>query len=316
MSAVSRVMVAGRELELTNLEKRLWPEYTKADYLDYLTRVAPFILPHLEARPLVVTRYPDGIAGEWFYQKDCPDYAPPWIETYPYWSKDSRRTIRFIVCGDLPTLIWLGNQACIEFHPWLSGIREPSRPDFAVIDLDPAAPATFEQAREVAHMVKEALGLLGLRASLKTSGATGIHIYVPAAPRYSYKDTAGFVRALGERFLRLRPDLITLERSVGKRSGKVYVDYLQNVLGKTIVAPYSTRPHPGAPVSMPFTWEELDTIDPREFTLGSVPGLLSRRRSTGDTSRWLAERQSLDAALAALGVTYYSKLDGRHPRTH
>lgn len=275
---VERTVIEGRELELSNLGKVLWPEdgLTKAHFLAYLTAVGPYLLPHLRGRPLVVTRHPDGIHGEWFYQKDCPDHAPDWVRTFPYWSKDSRRWIRFVLCEDLATLIWLGNLACLELHPWLSRAASPLHPDHAVIDLDPAAPAGFEEAREVAFRMKPLLDALGLSAFPKLSGATGIHLYIPLEPRYTYPQVAAFVRALGDTLLRRHPERITLERTVARRAGRVYVDYLQNAPGKTLVGAYSPRSLPGAPVSCPVTWTELETAVPSDFTLTTVPARLGR----------------------------------------
>lgn len=302
MRTTRLVHVDERILELSNLDKPLWPEdgITKADYLAYLRAVAAHMLPHLRDRLLVVTRYPDGIHGEGFYQKDCPDHAPSWVATAPYWSRDSRRWIRFVLCQDTATLIWLGNLACLEFHPWPARAADPDRPDRAVFDLDPAPPLGFEEAREAAFLVRAALEALGLRSWPKTSGATGIHVCVPIAPRHRFPQVAAFVRAVAELLLRRRPELLTLERAVARRRGRVYVDYLQNARGKTIVAAYSPRPLPGAPVSCPVTWEELESCRPENFHLRSVP---ERLRSRGDPmAPLLACAQPLDGALRALGL--------------
>lgn len=299
---LERTVVAGRELELTNLEKGLWPEdgFTKAHFLRYLSQVAPYMLPHLAGRPLVVTRYPDGIHGESFYQKDCPTYAPPWIRTFSHWARDSGRWLRFILCDDLPTLLWVGNQAAIELHPWLSPASRPDTPDFAVFDLDPAAPAGFEEARRVAFLVQVLLKAAGLRGYPKTSGATGLHIHVPLVSRYTYHQAAGFIQQCGRLLLQAQPDLITLERAVKKRTGRVYVDYLQNARGKTVAGPYSARPLPGAPVACPLTWEEVATVQPAQHTILTVPGRLSRR---GDPfAATLTDRQELEPASKALGL--------------
>ncbi len=297
-----RVAIEGRILELTNLDKPFWPEdgYTKAHFIAYMRAVAPWLLPHLRGRPLVVTRYPDGIHGESFYQKDTPDHAPDWIRTWPYWSRDKGRWIRFTLCEDLPTLVWLANQACLELHPWLSPAAHPDRPDMAVVDLDPAEPAGFEEARRAAFMLKSLLDNLGLRGYPKLSGATGIHVYIPIAPRYAYRQVAGFVQACGRVLLRLAPGLITLERAVRRRAGKVYVDYLQNVKGKTLVGVYCPRPRPGAPVSCPVTWEELERVTPDAFTMATVPERLAR---LGDLfAPVLTARQDLEGTFGSLGL--------------
>lgn len=299
---VRTALIEGRQLELSNLDKTLWPEdgYTKAHFLHYLAAVGPSMLPHYRGRPLVLTRYPDGIHGESFYQKDCPDHAPPWVRTYPYWSKDSRRWIRFILCDDLPTLVWVGNLAGIEMHPWLSTARDPLHPNLMVLDIDPAAPAGFEEAREVAFLLKAVLDGLGLAGFPKTSGATGIHVYVPVEPRYPYRAVAGLVRAMGEYLLRRHPRLITMERAVARRTGHVYVDYLQNVLGKTLAGPYSPRPLAGASVSCPVTWAELETARPADFTIITVPERVAR---LGDPFAGLPGlRQRLEDAFRAFGL--------------
>lgn len=290
------VAVAGRVLTLSHLDKPLWPAdgLTKAHYLDYLRAVAPHLLPHLRDRPLSVTRWPDGIGGEGFFQKDCPAPCPPWVATFTYRTRESGREIRFVLCQDLPTLLWLGNLACLEFHPWLSTAAHPDRPDLAVVDLDPAPPAGLAEARAAALLVREALAALGLTGFPKLSGATGVHVYLPLEPRHPFRTVAAFGRALGQTLLRRHPRLFTLERTVARRAGRVYLDYLQNGLGKTMVAPYSPRPLPGAPVSCPVTWEELATAAPAAYTVRTVPGLLARR---GDPWAALpALRQRLPAA--------------------
>lgn len=284
------------DLKVSNLDKVFWPEdgLTKRDLLAYYFGVAPYLLPHLRGRPLVLTRYPDGIHGKWFYQKDCPDYAPDWVKTFPYYTVHSDRVIRFILCEDAATLAWMANQAAIEIHPWLSSTSFPDCPDLAVFDLDPAEPADFEDAREIAFMVKEVLEWLGLRGFPKLSGATGIHIYLPIHPVYTYEEVASFVQSIAQVLLRVHPRKITQERTVSKRTGKVYIDYLQNVKGKTIVGPYIPRPRPGAPVSAPVSWQELERVRPEEFTLTNM---LSRLETHGDLfAPVLTDRQSLEKA--------------------
>ncbi len=297
-----RVRVGNQEIDLSNLGKIFWPEsgYTKGDLVDYYTRVAPVLLPHLRDRPLVVTRYPDGITGKAFYQKNLPDHTPEWVGTFPYYSPHSARTINFCVVHNLETLVWLSNQACLELHPWLSRCDRPDYPDYAVFDLDPDPPAGYDDAVEVAKTVKTLLDELRLAAGLKTSGATGLHIYVPLARSYTYEVVRRFVEEVGRLIERVLPEKVTLERTVGRRKGKVYIDYLQNVRGKTIVAPYSVRPLEGAPVSAPITWDELDHVAPRALNIKTIP---DRIRQVGDVFRsTLGRGQNLDQALKDLGI--------------
>ena len=179
--------VGARQLELSNLDKELWPGegVTKADLISYYVAVAERLLPHLAGRPLTLTRYPHGIAGDMFYQKDTPDYAPDWLPTYTVHSEDTNRNIRYMLAQEPAALAWLANQAVIEIHPWMSTIQHPEFPDYAVIDLDPSEGATFADAVEIAGLVHIILSKLGLVGFPKLSGATGIHIYVPLKPEYS-----------------------------------------------------------------------------------------------------------------------------------
>lgn len=270
MPSVSQaVRVGGYELQLTNLDKLLWPEsgYSKADYIAYMSDVSPYLLPYLEERPLVVTRYPDGIPGKFFYQKNCPAYAPDWIQTYETYSKAREGSIRYIIAANRATLIWLANQGAIEMNPWHSTKARPHFPTYAIFDLDPAAGATFEDVIDIAGLVKTALDELNIRSYPKLSGATGIHIYVPLEPRYAYRLVSAFVARIGALIVAAYPKKATNERMVANRAGRVYIDHLQNLPGKTIVAPYSVRPLTGAPVSMPIGWEELPFVRPGDFTI-------------------------------------------------
>lgn len=297
------VAVDGRPVAFSNPNKVLWPEdgITKTDLAAYWLATAPWALPHLRGRYLVLTRYPDGIHGKSFYQKNLPDHAPPWIRHRPVPSRRSGRTIRYLLGADAATLVWLAGQAAIEIHPWTSPDTHPDRPDFALVDLDPGEGCGFAEAVAVAQGLHRLLQELGLRGWVKTSGATGLHVYIPVAPRYTYDQTADFVRRLGVVLHHLMPGLVTLARPVAERRGRVYVDYLQNARGKTLVAPYCPRPLPGAPVSFPVAWRDLPQIHPRQFTIKTVPGLLHKIPPGADPFHsLLTVRQSLDRALALL----------------
>jgi bifunctional non-homologous end joining protein LigD len=281
-----------RHLKITNIDKILWPGdgITKGDLIRYYTAVADRLLPHLKGRPLTLTRYPEGISGTMFYQKNIPSHAPGWLSTYTV----GNPPVRFLLAEEPATLIWLANMATIEIHPWMSTVEHPDNPDYAVIDLDPAEGTTWSDVVKTAELVRVLLDELGLDGFPKLSGASGIHIFVPLAARYSYAQTSGFVAFLGELLARVYPEKVTTERSVRKRYGKVYVDHLQNLPGKTIVAPYVPRPIAGAPVSVPITWAELKEVTPRQFRIDQ-PQLILQRPTEFDTIYDL--RQSLDAVI-------------------
>ncbi len=213
-------------------------------------------------------RFPKGIEGAGFYQKNCPQGAPPWIETFQVLQRDDKIT-NYIIAANVETLIWIGNQAAIEFHPWLSQQGTPDNPDFAVFDLDPMEKSTFDDVLEIARALHECLAGLHIRGYPKTSGATGIQVFVPVYPLYSYEETREFVMGVCKQVNRAYPRKTTLERKIERRGGKIYLDYLQNVWGKTLVSPYSPRPLPGAPISMPLTWDEIRKggFVPGDFTL-------------------------------------------------
>jgi bifunctional non-homologous end joining protein LigD len=222
-----------------------------------------------------MTRYPDGIAGKSFYQKDLPKHAPGFIPTYDYVTEEGR-TVRFPLCEETATLVWMGNMAALELHPWFSRVDSPDRPDFLAFDLDPAKPAGFDEAREAAWLIRRLLEQVGLCSWLKTSGATGLHIYVPIHARYTYDEVRGVAKLLAETVRAVNPRLITLERRVARRTGKVYIDYLQLIRGKTLIGVYMARPRPGAPVSAPLRWSELPHVKPQDFTLATIRPRLAR----------------------------------------
>ncbi|WP_221038078.1 non-homologous end-joining DNA ligase [Gelria sp. Kuro-4] len=297
--AETRVAIAGRELTLTNLDKVFWPDrgYTKADVLAYYVEMFPFLSPHLKDRPLVVTRYPNGIQGKSFYQKNLPAHAPAWIKSCPVPTEKEKRVINFVLCQDLPTLVWLVNQGALELHPWLSRYDKLDYPDFAVFDLDPDPPSGLAEAREVALVLGRLLGGLGLKVFPKTSGATGLHLYVPLARAETYEEVREFCGAVARVVARKLPALATVERRVAARRGKVYIDWLQNIRGQTICAPYSLRPLPGAPVSTPLTWDEVPTLT-AGFDIESIRPRVARE---GDLFRSaLAGGAALQQAIQAL----------------
>ena len=248
------------EVVFSNLKKVFWPDekYTKGDLIDYYRAIAPWLLPYLADRPLVLTRYPDGIAGKSFYQKDAPDFTPEWLRTVPIWSEDTQRDIRYFVCNDLETLLYVAQSASIPLHVWASRIESLELPDWCIIDLDPKG-APFKDVVAVALALHRICEEVELPHYAKTSGSTGIHILIPLGQLCTYEQS----RTLGELLARLvtteLPEISTIIRPIKEREGKVYLDYLQNRRGQLIVAPYSVRPLPGAPVSMPLEWGEVNS---------------------------------------------------------
>lgn len=297
------VVLDGKTFFLTNLDKPMWPDngLTKADLIKYYAEMADIILPHLKDRLFVMSRYPDGIEGEMFYQKDCPDYAPDWLKVFPVESPESeKKVIKYIICNDLPSLIWLANQACIELHIWLAQIPRINYPDIVVFDLDPFPPATFKDTMEVALLVREALTHFGLKGYPKTSGATGMHIFVPVIPEYTYQEVRSAVEFVCRHINKVYPEKTTMERLIADRTGKVYLDYLQNTRGKTMTFQYSLRPEEGAPVSTPLTWEEVveGKVKPSNF---NICNMRERINLVGDLYKdFFKPRQSLKALVRVL----------------
>lgn len=273
--------VAGHDLKFTNLSKVYWPEegYTKRDMFNYYYQVADYILPHLKDRPLSLNRFPSGIHGKSFYQKDVKGKAPEWAKTYPYTTSDGEDK-EFLVGDDADTLLWMASLGCIEMNPWFSRISNPDNPDYCVIDLDPAEKTSFEQVIQAAREVKDVLDAISVPSYVKTSGSTGIHIYIPLGAKYSYDQSQLFAKLLVSIVHERLPDFTSLERKIKDRGGKMYLDFLQNRPGATIACAYSLRPKPGATVSMPLHWDEVKKgLKMKDFTIGNA---LARIKSEGD----------------------------------
>ena len=266
---------AGR-VAFSNLDKVYWPAegYTKGDLLRFYEQVAEFLLPYLRDRPVHLNRYPDGITGKSFFQRHAPAGVPDWVELVDV---DTRHHRQF-VCNDLQTLLYLINLGSIELHPWLSRRASLEQPDFAVLDLD-AKESSFGNARRVARTAGKVLRGIGLDPAVKTSGASGLHVYVPLVPGYGYDQTRLFIEAVARVVAREHPDIASVDRQPRGRGGKVYVDFLQNRRSATVVPPYVARPVAGAQVSMALEWDELDDGDlhPGRFTIANTPALLPRR---------------------------------------
>jgi bifunctional non-homologous end joining protein LigD len=289
-------------IEFTNLDKVFWPDdgYTKGDLIEYYDKIAPYLIPHLLDRPLVFERFPNGIYGESFYQKDAPDYTPGWIRTEQIWSEDVGRHIRYFVGADREQLLYIANSANIQQNPWMSRVQSLDFPDYLVFDLDPVE-APFATVQKVALVVRDVLDELGLRAYPKTSGASGIHVHLPLLENtFTYEDVRVFAGAIASIVAQRLPKLATIERVVRRRKAhEVYIDFLQNIRGKTVASVYSPRPRPGAPVSTPLKWQELERpIDPREFTIKTI---FKRLENYGELfEAALSDRQDISGFLDVL----------------
>ncbi len=270
--------VDGHQIKLTNLDKVLFPEdgYTKADLIKYYAEVSPYLVPWLRDRPLTLKPFPDGIGGMSFYQKNKPSFTPRWVKS---WKDSEEEGNDYVLANDTATLVWLANYTAIEIHPRLARVDKPDRPDFVMIDLDPATGATWDDVKEVAHAVKGVLDDMDLEGFPKTTGSRGIHVLVPIARRYTFEESREFALAVGTAAREKLPKLVTLEFQKSRRKG-IYVDYLQNVRGKTTAGPYSVRPIRRAPVSTPVRWDEISSLGrPDAYTIAN---LMARLAKVGD----------------------------------
>lgn len=274
--------INGHELTFTHLGKIFWPDekYTKRDLFNYYYQVAPYILPYLKDRPQSLNRHPNGITGQGFYQKNVSGKVPDWITTFPYHTAEDPEEKEFLVCTDEASLLYMITLGVIELNPWSSRVSKPDNPDWCIIDLDPDKKTTFDQVIEAALVTKKVLDTAGVEAFCKTSGSTGIHVYFPLGAKYSYEHSKEFARLVVEMVHNELPAYTTLERTVSRRKGKMYLDFLQNRPQATIAAPYSVRPKPGATVSAPLHWEEVKKgLTMQEFTIKTM---LDRVRAEGD----------------------------------
>ncbi len=272
--------IDGINVSISNLEKLYWPEsgLRKYDLIDYYIQIGEYMLPYLVDRPQNLNRHPNGIAKPSFYQKDH-EHLPDWISTIPLKSKSADKTIDYLLCQNEATLIFMANLGCIEINPWHSVIDHLDYPDYTIIDLDPSEKNTFEQVLETALVAKTVLDKAQIKAYCKTSGSRGIHIYIPLGAKYSYKEAVNFTKLICVYIRELLPKITTLERSLKKRGPKIYLDYLQNRRGQTIVAPYSVRPKPGANVSAPVTWEEVAAgFKMEDFNISTMPSRIQTHK--------------------------------------
>jgi len=290
------VDVDGRQLSLSNLGKVLYPAvgFTKGQVIDYYTRIAPYVLPHLRGRPLTLKRYPNGVEGQFFYEKKCPSHRPEWIRA------EEVKSINFCVCDDLPTLVWLANLADLELHPSLATVAAYSSPTVVAFDLDPGEPATIVECAEVAVRLRTALRAVGLECFAKTSGSKGMQVYAPLNTPTSYDAVKPFAYAVAQALERAEPGLVVSDMKKSLRGGKVFVDWSQNDEHKTTVGVYSLRARERPTVSTPITWDEVEAVrasgDPEDLVFTSAD-VLARVAEHGDL---FAPVAALEQALPAM----------------
>ena len=273
--------VAGHEVRLTNLDKILFPAdgehpaVTKRDLIRHYVGVGPTLVPYLAGRGLNLQRFPDGIVHKGFWQKDLPGHAPSWIDRWSYTGSEGAKD--YVVVDRVATLAWLGQEAAIELHPWTSRTDAPDRPTYALIDIDPGTDTTFEQVLLLARLYRTALGHLGVIGLPKVTGKRGVQIWLPVKPIYSFEQTRNWVESLSRAVGQMVPELVSWEWSKRDRGGRARLDFTQNAINRTLVAPYAARPSPGAPVSAPISWDELDDpkLAPDRWTIRSLPGRLA-----------------------------------------
>jgi bifunctional non-homologous end joining protein LigD len=298
------VEVGGRQLKLSNFEKVLYPEsgFTKGQVIDYYTRIAPALLPHLHQRALTLKRYPNGVDGQFFYEKNCPKHRPPWVETLAVWSARNKADVNYCLIDELAGLVWVANLASLELHTSLSHARDVQRPSMLVFDLDPGPPATVVECGRVALWLRDVLDDLGLQSFPKTSGSKGLQIYLPLNMPVTYDETKPFAHAMARLLEQQHPKDVLSVMTKELRTGKVFIDWSQNDDSKTTICVYSLRARPRPTVSTPVTWDEVQAVvetgnpDDLVFEAGAV---LARVEAQGDLFAPMCElEQSLPPAPA------------------
>ena len=263
--------------DLKNLDKVFWPEQglTKGDLLAYLNAAAESLVPALRDRPLTLKRSPEGVHRFVFFQKNTPDHAPAWLRTVTLRAETARRDVAYPLCNSKRALLWMGNQAAVEFHPWLSRVDLLDRPDLLVFDVDPQE-GRFTDAIDVALLVRDVLERFGLGAAAKTSGAKGVHVFVPLVRRHAYAEVRNASERIAAVVQQEAPDLVTTSFRIAERGGRVYLDTGRNAAGAHVVSPFSPRARPNATVSFPVPWTDLSMVRPEAFTIRSVLPILER----------------------------------------
>ena len=289
-----------RVVHFTNLDKPFWPEdgYVKGDLVEYYRAIGPWILPYLADRPVVLTRFPDGIHGKSFFQKNAPEFAPSWIRRVRLYSEGSERDLDYFVADDLESLMYVANSASIPLHIWQSRVSDIARPDFCVLDLDPKD-APFTDVVKIARFLRELCDEIELPSFVKTSGSTGLHVLVPLGRQVTYEQSRNIGNLLALMAVRELEGIATVARRPSQREGKVYVDFLQNGHGRLIVAPFCVRPRPGAPVSAPLDWTEVDAgLSIADYTIRTVPARMAQMQDS--MREVLALRPDLETSVVRL----------------
>jgi bifunctional non-homologous end joining protein LigD len=299
----SAVKIGTNTVSITNRKKIYWPDegFTKGDVIDYYDQMTDYILPHLKGRPLSLKRNPNGIKDSGFYHKDAGENAPSFVDVFKVKSESNNKIIDYIVCNNKSTLLYVVNLGCIEINPWNSTTKRPGHPTWMVIDIDPSDKNTFAEVVDTALTVKIILDKAGVKSYCKTSGSSGLHVYAPLKNKYDYVTVKDFALIIASLVQEQLPETTTLERSLSKRGPKIYIDYLQNRTGQTLASVYSLRPVPGASVSTPLEWKEVNhKLTPRQFTIRNI---LQRIKKKGDLFLpVLQESNSIEKALKALNV--------------
>jgi bifunctional non-homologous end joining protein LigD len=280
-SRTKEAIKAGRfRVTVTNRSKVYWPEegYTKGELLAYYQSIAPVILPHLKDRPLSLKRNPNGITDPGFYHKDAGENTPPWVSVFPVRSGSNDKIIDYIVCNNEATLLYVVNLGCIEINPWNSTTAKKDNPTWMVIDIDPSAKNSFAEVIDVALATREVLNRAGAESFCKTSGSSGLHVYVPLGNKYKYDEMKAFAYIIASLVHEQVPGTTSLERTLSKRGDKIYIDYLQNRIGQTLASVYSIRPVPGAWASTPLEWKEVKPgLHPSQFTMKNIPQRIRKK---------------------------------------
>ncbi len=287
MASETIVEIEGKRLKLSNLEKVLYPGvgFTKGQVIDYFVRISPVLLPHLKGRPLTLKRYPNGVNGMFFYEKNCPEHRPEWVQVAPVWSAGNNKWMNYCLAQDLATLVWAANLADLELHTSLSLGKEVLRPSFIVFDLDPGEPATIVQCCQVGLWVRGVFAQMGMKSFAKTSGSKGLQVYIPINTPVTYDDTKPFAHELARLLERQHPELVVSDMKKALRVGKILVDWSQNDDHKTTICVYSLRAKERPTVSTPVTWQEVENCleqkDPNLLVFDTVQ-VLERVKQHGD----------------------------------